>query len=85
MDISIKKYVFGMHEMIQLNVNYNYKHLLLHYQLIEVKITTTKKKNYSYLFVYLEKHVLLACSKDDTLKLIELRENRVMQTFRLEF
>jgi len=24
----------------------------------------------------------LACSRDDTLKLIELRENRVLQTFR---
>ncbi|CAF4375442.1 unnamed protein product, partial [Adineta steineri] len=28
-----------------------------------------------------EKHLLLACSRDDTLKLIELRENRVIQTF----
>ncbi|CAF3236892.1 unnamed protein product [Rotaria sp. Silwood2] len=28
-----------------------------------------------------EKQLLLACSRDDTLKLIELRENRVIQTF----
>ena len=32
--------------------------------------------------LYLEKQLLLACSRDDTLKLIELRENRVIQTLR---
>lgn len=37
---------------------------------------------YIYFIFVLEKHMLLACSKDDTLKLIELRENRVIQTFR---
>lgn len=35
-----------------------------------------------YIFFVLEKQLLLACSRDDTLKLIELRENRVIQTFK---
>ena len=42
---------------------------------------TTNESLYIFLFV-LEKQLLLACSRDDTLKLIELRENRVIQTFK---
>ncbi|CAF0892422.1 unnamed protein product, partial [Didymodactylos carnosus] len=33
------------------------------------------------LYINRDKQLLLACSRDDTLKLIELKENRVLQTF----
>jgi hypothetical protein len=43
-----------------------------------------RRKYFIRIFDYLEKQLLLACSRDDTLKLIELRENRVLHTFRYE-
>ena len=35
--------------------------------------------------ITLEKHQLLACFKDDTLKLIDFRQNKIIHTFRYRF
>ena len=33
-------------------------------------------------FVFLDRHLLLCCSRDDTLRLIDLRQNSITATFR---
>ena len=69
-----------MHETIRHAANSNCKQRSRPYRSTEVCADTSECMN--ILLDPLEKQLLLACSRDDTLKLIELRENRVIQTFR---
>ena len=37
-----------------------------------------------YMVVFLDRHQLLCCSRENTLSLIDLRQNKITATFRLE-
>ena len=79
MDISIERFAFGIPIPINVERNYNtmLSSLLFRTMLVGIDQNFEQERIFSS---SIEKNLLLACLKDETLQLIDLRQNRVLHT-----